>query len=24
MTLIMPLVTFLTMGVAFGGAKPCP
>jgi Zn-dependent protease len=24
MTLIMPLVTFLTMGVAFGGAKPVP
>jgi Zn-dependent protease len=24
MTLIMPLVTFLTMGIAFGGAKPVP
>jgi Zn-dependent protease len=24
MTLIMPLITFLTMGVAFGGAKPVP
>lgn len=24
MTLIMPVVTFLTMGVAFGGAKPVP
>ena len=24
MTIIMPLVTFLTMGVAFGGAKPVP
>lgn len=24
MTLIMPLVTYLTMGVAFGGAKPVP
>jgi Zn-dependent protease len=24
MTLIMPLVTFLTFGVAFGGAKPVP
>ena len=24
MTLIMPLVTFLSMGVAFGGAKPVP
>ncbi len=24
MTLIMPLITFLSMGVAFGGAKPVP
>jgi Zn-dependent protease len=24
MTLIMPLITFLTMGIAFGGAKPVP
>jgi Zn-dependent protease len=24
MTLIMPAITFLTMGVAFGGAKPVP
>ncbi len=24
MTLIMPVITFLTMGVAFGGAKPVP
>jgi Zn-dependent protease len=24
MTLIMPLITFLSMGIAFGGAKPVP